>query len=180
LYSETGCKGRIVKIKVGTTFSLYVKKEIMLNERNKEEDQDFPGYPHYPASEDILNRPDVDRVEVDVENLSRSNNQISSALPDKSVKVPAADEPRPAVGDMDDDEFVPGTEADVTEEDLIALGEEDADSGRRENIGITGDDLDVPGAEDDDANEEIGEEDEENNYYSLGGDAHENLEEDRS
>jgi hypothetical protein len=37
--------------------------------------------------------------------------------------------------------------------------------------------LDVPGAELDDISEEIGEEDEENNYYSLGGDNHENLEE---
>ena len=43
-----------------------------------------------------------------------------------------------------------------------------------------GDGLDIPGAELDDANEEIGEEDEENNYYSLGGDNHEDLEEDRS
>lgn len=32
----------------------------------------------------------------------------------------------------------------------------------------TGDDLDVPGAELDDENEDIGSEDEENNYYSLG------------
>jgi hypothetical protein len=40
-------------------------------------------------------------------------------------------------------------------------------------------DLEVPGAELDDANEEIGEEDEENNYYSLGGDRHEDLEEDK-
>jgi hypothetical protein len=39
-------------------------------------------------------------------------------------------------------------------------------------------DLDVPGAELDDAEEIIGSEDEENNYYSIGGDAHENLEED--
>lgn len=37
--------------------------------------------------------------------------------------------------------------------------------------------LDVPGAELDDRNEKIGEEDEENNYYSLGGENHENLEE---
>ena len=37
-----------------------------------------------------------------------------------------------------------------------------------ENIDLTGDDLDVPGAEEDDDNEEIGEEDEENNEYSLG------------
>lgn len=38
-------------------------------------------------------------------------------------------------------------------------------------------DLDVPGADLDDANEKIGEEDEENNYYSLGGDGHNDLDE---
>ncbi|MDR3714487.1 MAG: hypothetical protein P4L51_16870 [Puia sp.] len=43
----------------------------------------------------------------------------------------------------------------------------------------TGEDLDVPGSELDDADEEIGEEDEENNYYSLGGDDHDDLEEDK-
>ena len=42
---------------------------------------------------------------------------------------------------------------------------------------MTGEDLDIPGAELDDQNEEIGEEDEENNYYSLGGDNHDDLEE---
>jgi hypothetical protein len=40
-------------------------------------------------------------------------------------------------------------------------------------------DLDIPGAELDDDNEILGEEDEENNYYSLGGDNHEDLEEDQ-
>ena|SRR5215468_4107255 len=40
------------------------------------------------------------------------------------------------------------------------------------------DDLDIPGAELDNKDEAIGEEDEENNYYSLGGDRHEDLEED--
>ncbi len=39
--------------------------------------------------------------------------------------------------------------------------------------------LDVPGAELDDADENMGEEDEENNYYSIGGDDHNDLEEDR-
>lgn len=39
--------------------------------------------------------------------------------------------------------------------------------------------LDVPGSELDDADEETGEEDEENNYYSLGGDNHNDLEEDK-
>jgi hypothetical protein len=42
----------------------------------------------------------------------------------------------------------------------------------------SGDDLDVPGSELDDNQEDIGSEDEENNYYSLGGDDHEDLEED--
>lgn len=37
---------------------------------------------------------------------------------------------------------------------------------------IEPDDLDVPGAELDDEDEEIGNEDEENNYYSLGGSKH--------
>lgn len=39
------------------------------------------------------------------------------------------------------------------------------------------DELDVPGAELDDDLEAIGSEDEENNYYSLGGDNHLDLEE---
>lgn len=39
-----------------------------------------------------------------------------------------------------------------------------------QQIDFSGKDLDVPGAEEDDASEEIGEEDEENNSYSLGGD----------
>jgi hypothetical protein len=41
-----------------------------------------------------------------------------------------------------------------------------------------GDDLDVPGSELDDDMEIIGSEDEENNYYSLGGEEHDDPEED--
>lgn len=43
---------------------------------------------------------------------------------------------------------------------------------------MSGDDLDVPGSELDDQQESVGSEDEENNYYSLGGDNHNDLEED--
>lgn len=43
----------------------------------------------------------------------------------------------------------------------------------------SGDDLDVPGSELDDQQEIVGSEDEENNYYSLGGDNHNDLEEDK-
>jgi hypothetical protein len=41
-------------------------------------------------------------------------------------------------------------------------------------------DLDVPGADLDDKDELIGEEDEENNYYSLGGENNEELEQDEN
>lgn len=43
---------------------------------------------------------------------------------------------------------------------------------------VTGSDLDIPGSELGDESELIGREDEENNYYSLGGDDHNDLEED--
>ncbi len=41
----------------------------------------------------------------------------------------------------------------------------------------SGSNLDVPGSELDDKQEDIGNEDEENNYYSIGGDNHNNLDE---
>jgi len=44
---------------------------------------------------------------------------------------------------------------------------------------VSGSDLDVPGSELDDEEENTGNEDEENNYYSLGGDNHNDLEEDK-
>lgn len=43
----------------------------------------------------------------------------------------------------------------------------------------SGDDLDVPGSELDNQQESVGSEDEENNYYSLGGDNHNDLDEDK-
>jgi hypothetical protein len=47
------------------------------------------------------------------------------------------------------------------------------------NTNKTGKDLDVPGSELDDEMENVGSEDEENNYYSIGGDDHEDLEENK-
>ena len=38
-------------------------------------DQDFPGYPHYPAKEDIMDqRTDSHRVDLDVENIPSNRN----------------------------------------------------------------------------------------------------------
>ena len=44
---------------------------------------------------------------------------------------------------------------------------------------MSGSDLDIPGSELDDELEIIGSEDEENNYYSIGGDNHDDLDEDQ-
>ena len=44
---------------------------------------------------------------------------------------------------------------------------------------MSGSDLDVPGSELDDLQESSGSEDEENNYYSIGGDLHHDLEENK-
>ena len=65
----------------------------------------------------------------------------------------------------------------------VPLSEEGDEFDDSENTGrkaLPGDELDVPGSELDDQEEKIGSEDEENNYYSLGGDNHEDLEEDKT
>src|SRR6476620_1249094 len=82
----------------GTTFSVQLVKTMENNEPNRDihendrskamdskrevaqsndekTDQDFPGYPHYPAREDIMDqRTDSKRVDVDVENLPGNRN----------------------------------------------------------------------------------------------------------
>ncbi|HXR83670.1 MAG TPA: hypothetical protein VN722_05145 [Hanamia sp.] len=62
----------------------------------------------------------------------------------------------------DDDENLRNAALDNTDNDGTPLNEESF------KYNTTASDLDIPGAELDDANEEIGEEDEENNDYSLG------------
>jgi len=97
-------------------------------ELKRNDDQDFPGYPLYPPSEDIYNR-FKEESELDPEDPTREKvlNEKPGALNEK---------------DFSDD--------------------------------VSGRDLDIPGAELDDQVEDIGSEDEENNSYSLGGDAHKN------
>ncbi|MEO8772856.1 MAG: hypothetical protein ABI371_00875 [Gelidibacter sp.] len=103
-------------------------------EKGKEEAEkkDFPGYPHYPASEDIYNRE---------------------------------------------------KETDLNPDDLTKKKSRDDNPGKRNEKDfyedMTGEDLDVPGSKADQAKSNAGSEDEENNYYSLGGDNHKDLEEDK-
>lgn len=77
-----------------------------------------------------------------------------------------------------------GTEDDIySREKRIPLGEEGDEFDEDETTAREtqpDDELDIPGSELDDAEEKIGSEDEENNYYSLGGDNHDDLEEDKT
>jgi hypothetical protein len=152
------------------------------NANDEKIDQDFPGYPHYPAREDIMDdRTDSHRVDIDVENLPNTNNKtgVNQRFGNETERAKDAMTPQPGLGD-DDLGIQPGTEADVNEDDLAILNATNAEIGVPQNVDTEelNNDLDIPGSELDDAAEEIGEEDEENNYYSLGGDRHESQEED--
>lgn len=159
------------------------KYQIMKKQQDNEK---LPGYPHYPASEDIT---------------QPGNNNGKASLDQTSS-------PRSFIDTVDDKDadtsFVSGTDADVTADDLRILEtcEQNMDTRDALNLinssldttdedgdplnepgsiidDVSGRDLDVPGSEDDDDMEELGEEDEENNYYSLGGDNHEDQEENK-
>lgn len=91
----------------------------------------LPGYPHYPAHEDIFNR-DKEESDLDPEDIRHKK---------------------------------------VLNENIRRINEKNFTDD------VSGGDLDIPGSELDDALEETGSEDEENNYYSLGGDNHHQLEE---
>ncbi len=83
---------------------------------------------------------------------------------DSNVSETEKEDLRKSANDMPgDDENLRRAALDNTDDDGTPLNEE---SFKRN---VTGTDLDVPGAQQDDANEEIGEEDEENNEYSIAG-----------
>jgi len=103
-------------------------------ESNKDENN-LPGYPVYPESEDIYNNY-LEEIEINPEDIFTKK--------DSNEKLKVGRSPKKALND----EF-------------------------------PGDDLDIPGAELDDDMEYIGSEDEENNYYSLGGDDHDDLDENK-
>lgn len=143
-------------------------------------DLEFPGYPHYPAKDDIMHPANsMEKISADPEKLTRSGAYLDL----KNKDVPVSSSLDTAENSDEDLIIVPGTEADVTREDLLILGETDRDNEEEDSVDnkvLSGDidtGLDVPGDELDDSNEILGEEDEENNYYSLGGDSKDSLEE---
>jgi hypothetical protein len=148
------------------------------SKRNIDAQEEFPGYSKYDASEDIFLK--ADRVD---KNFEGDKLSILDLNP-KEIKTTDA-EVDPALTDSEDAyELV--NPSDVTNEDLQALGPKDLsmDMGDDEQlknrttpVDFSASDLDIPGTEDNDVQEEIGSEDEENNSYSLGGDSKDNLEE---
>jgi hypothetical protein len=83
--------------------------------------------------------------------------------------------------DENEDIYIQGKEeAEIDPEQVVKTKENETYGASNEKSfdeDASGYDLDVPGSELDDHQEEIGSEDEENNYYSIGGDDHDNLDE---
>lgn len=147
------------------------------------EEQEFPGYPKYPANEDIMNTDKRLEGNLDDEVLTGQSVDMSR------VKDETMNDKEMPEGPEDDLKPAKKTLYDVTNEVLEALGPEELsmDMGDDEQlkhrdrpVDFTGKDLDIPGSELDDEAEETGTEDEENNSYSIGGDNHEDLEEPRA
>ena len=128
---------------------------------------EFPGYPMYPSGEDIMKRGNRLDIDVNAAIEGESTRRVDPA------QVPAQQ---------------PGAGSSLTKDDFQALGSDEIEStgddevlaNRSWPVDFTGNELDVPGSEDDDSQEQIGSEDEENNSYSLGSDRHSDLDEGRS
>lgn len=157
-------------------------------------DNEFPGYPHYSKTEDIMDsRSDAERVNVDVEHLPNFHNATTSHRLNSGVEDERTNStPTNIDADMDTDLGIEmGTEADITEEekkmleDDMYLPTEDEDRLRQAKLDDTdfdgeklnedsevesGDDLDMDTAPDETDREALGQGDEENQYWSLGSD----------
>jgi len=127
-------------------------------------------------------------IPVQVKEIRYYNNKAKDADKTSAEKVWGDPEYGPE-GDIyaQDKKLQLEVQGNITEDDsneTISTDSNVPDAFSEEQERVTGKDdrgdLDIPGSELDDADELIGEEDEENNYYSLGGDNHEDLEEDRS
>src|SRR5690348_1320289 len=97
----------------------------MAKEKSKQQqtDADLPGYPHYPDNEDLLSN-NSERVDLDVENISRAVD-ANTTIHENTIPTGSSNANTTAVIPPDPEgeiEMVAGNEADVTEEDIMALG----------------------------------------------------------
>lgn len=169
-----------------------------------ERDQDqFPGYPHYSAKEDIMDgRSDSERVNVDVENLPSFHNATTPHRLNENREAQAGNaSPTPADDGMDTDLGIQmGTDADVSAEERMMLEDDmyyptqdedrlrqarlddrdfDGEKLNEESFGAgqaeSGDDLDMDNGPEETNNEALGQGDEENQYWSLGSAENDNI-----
>lgn len=136
----------------------------------------LPGVEDIPGQENIKPAPlgdlaDVTASSADEEGDDIFNDDLDEAInsdPDSNVSPQEKRGLHIAANDMPgDDENLRDAALDNTDEDGTPLNEGSFDKN------ISPNDLDIPGAKQDDASEAIGAEDEENNAYSLGGDDNE-------
>jgi hypothetical protein len=151
-----------------------MKNEIQIDE--------LPGYPHYPPEDDISSninnngklRFDEDEAVVVFSECSDDKvlgGAITAGTDDDDVSDDDLQTLEYAAQHMTDSNFHKASlDSKDNEGDLL---EENGSLNRN----TTGDTLDVPGGELDDVMEQIGAEDEENNFYSLGSDINDALEE---
>ena len=134
------------------------KQEIKKDDPQIEDRNALPGYLPYPGADDIYARAKEEQ-DIDPEDISKT-------------KTPNEENTSIDREELDFDDMVSGR----TKHEY----KEAAELNEKEFEGhMSGRDLDVPGSELDDALEDKGDEDEENNSYSVGGDRHDDLEEDK-
>jgi hypothetical protein len=122
--------------------------------------KDIPGQEHIHVPH-LREMADTTISSDDEENIPGDDNDELDITDDSDVTPGEVEALERSAENMDteDNENLYRSELDNTDLEGEKLNEE---------INVSGDDLDIPGAEEDDADEEIGEEDEENNAYSLG------------
>jgi len=140
----------------------------------------LPGYPYYKQEEDIMSpQSDEGRIEMNLDDVSKkispldipksANASQAGVKGERRGRREVKQAKKSEVNHVTDD-----PDTDVTKEERDMLESE----GMLMDKMYAPSDLDIPGSDLDDESEDIGSEDEENNYYSLGGDDKENLEED--
>jgi hypothetical protein len=168
-----------------------VNKESTASKRNREKLEQGESYIEMPEMKDIPGQEHIHNAGVpgEMADTTISSDDEEGIRDGKDLLADDGEE---------DVEIVMGTEADVTGEDLVLLGDKDQDMdlGEDELAGkaalddidddgdllnesgsdASGKDLDIPeGDEIDPDADDMGEEDEENNYYSLGSDDKDDL-----
>lgn len=161
-----------------------------------EENQDIQDS---PQDEEKMQREETDMMLPDVSDIPGQEHIHVPPLGELADTTISSDDEE-GKGILDDEDDLEDDDSDVTDEERrdletsanVTPGEEDADGLRRASLDSTdedgdplnegsfgeetsGADLDIPGAELDDDNEDIGAEDEENNTYSRGSDSNDNM-----